>query len=417
MPTRTPLAKFSTQKVRLPREPGRRGEGELHPARKRNLRRLVSTRQSLQKSSKRLAETPHLRKCRRDSFPDMKGRKSVTKAAAQWESAMPPRLRTRFTDLAGVEHPIVQGGMMWVGTAEMAAAVSNAGALGVITALTQPTPDDLRREIERCRKLTDKPFGVNLTILPSISPPPYAEYRRAIIEEGITLVETAGHKPQEHVDDFKSHGIKVIHKCTAVRHALSAERMGVDAISIDGFECAGHPGEDDIPGLILIPAAADKVKVPILASGGFGDGRGLVAALALGADGINMGTRFCATKEAPMHDNIKQAMVDADERSTSLIFRTYRNTARVAKNAISQEVVAIEAQGKPFEEVAHLVKGARGKEGLDNGNPDHGVWTAGMVMGLIKDIPTCQELIDRIMGEAIDIINRRLRRFDGEDQK
>ncbi|MEO5598244.1 MAG: nitronate monooxygenase family protein, partial [Novosphingobium sp.] len=203
----------------------------------------------------------------------------------------------------------------------------------------------------------------------------------------------------------------------AVRHALSAERMGVDAISIDGFECAGHPGEDDIPGLILIPAAADKVKVPILASGGFGDGRGLVAALALGADGINMGTRFCATKEAPMHDNIKQAMVDADERSTSLIFRTYRNTARVAKNAISQEVVAIEAQGKPFEEVAHLVKGARGKEGLDNGNPDHGVWTAGMVMGLIKDIPTCQELIDRIMGEAIDIINRRLRRFDGEDQK
>ncbi|MEP6869339.1 MAG: nitronate monooxygenase family protein [Novosphingobium sp.] len=330
---------------------------------------------------------------------------------------MPPRLRTRFTDLAGVEHPIVQGGMMWVGTAEMAAAVSNAGALGVITALTQPTPDDLRREIERCRKLTDKPFGVNLTILPSISPPPYAEYRRAIIEEGITLVETAGHKPQEHVDDFKSHGIKVIHKCTAVRHALSAERMGVDAISIDGFECAGHPGEDDIPGLILIPAAADKVKVPILASGGFGDGRGLVAALALGADGINMGTRFCATKEAPMHDNIKQAMVDADERSTSLIFRTYRNTARVAKNAISQEVVAIEAQGKPFEEVAHLVKGARGKEGLDNGNPDHGVWTAGMVMGLIKDIPTCQELIDRIMGEAIDIINRRLRRFDGEDQK
>jgi NADH:quinone reductase (non-electrogenic) len=320
-------------------------------------------------------------------------------------------IRTRMTEMLGIEHPIVQGGMMWVGTAEMASAVSNAGGLGIITALTQPTPDALRREIERCRAMTDKPFGVNLTILPSISPPPYAEYRKAIIEEGITIVETAGYKPQEHVDDFKSHGVKVIHKCTAVRHALSAERMGVDAISIDGFECAGHPGEDDIPGLILIPAAADKVKIPMLASGGFGDGRGLVAALALGAEGINMGTRFCATQEAPMHDNIKQAMVSADERSTALIFRSYRNTARVARNRITDEVIAIEAQGLPFENVAHLVKGARGKEGLDNGDPDHGIWTAGLVQGLIHDIPTCRELIDRIMAEAEAIIARRLGGF------
>ena len=333
--------------------------------------------------------------------------------ALQSGSGARPRLKTRFTELVGVEYPIVQGGMQWVGTAEMAAAVSNAGGLGIITALTQPTPDDLRREIARCRALTDKPFGVNLTILPSIAPPPYAEYRRAIIEEGVKIVETAGYKPQEHVDDFKGNGVKVVHKCTAVRHALSAERMGVDAISIDGFECAGHPGEDDIPGLILIPAAADKVKIPMLASGGFGDGRGLVAALALGAEGINMGTRFCATQEAPIHPNIKQAMIDSDERGTELIFRAYRNTARVAKNGIAREVVGIEAQGKPFEEVAHLVKGVRGKEGLDNGDPEHGIWTAGMVMGLINDIPTCRQLIDRIIGDAVEIIQGRLGRLAG----
>ncbi|MDO7842102.1 NAD(P)H-dependent flavin oxidoreductase [Sphingomonas immobilis] len=320
-------------------------------------------------------------------------------------------MKTRITEMLGIEHPIVQGGMMWVGTAEMAAAVSNAGGLGIITALTQPTPDLLRAEIAKCRTLTDKPFGVNLTILPSITPPPYPEYRQAIIDEGVKIVETAGYKPQEHVDHFKAHGITVLHKCTAVRHALSAERMGVDAISIDGFECAGHPGEDDIPGLILIPAAADKVKIPMLASGGFGDGRGLVAALALGADGINMGTRFCATVEAPIHPSIKQAMVDADERSTELIFRTYKNTARVAKNAITAQVVANEAAGKPFEEIAHLVKGARGKEGLDNGDPDHGIWTAGMILGLIHDIPTCQVLIDRIMAEANAIIAERLAGF------
>ena len=254
-------------------------------------------------------------------------------------------IKTRFTELFGVKHPIAQGGMQWVGTAELVAAVANAGALGFLTALTQPTPEALMKEIERTRDMTDMPFGVNLTILPSINPPPYDEYRRAIIESGIKAVETAGYKPQEHVDDFKANGIKVIHKCTAVRHALSAERMGVDAVSIDGFECAGHPGEDDVPGLVLIPAAADQVKIPMLASGGFGDGRGLVAALALGAEGINMGTRFCATREAPIHDNIKQAIVANDERATELLFRSYRNTARVAKNSIAVEAVRIEREG------------------------------------------------------------------------
>src|SRR3982075_3370289 len=244
-------------------------------------------------------------------------------------------IKTRFTELVGVEHPIVQGGMQWVGRAELVAAVANAGALGLITALTQPTPEDLTKEIARCRGLTDKPFGVNLTILPSIKPPPYAKSRQAIIEAGIKIGETAGKKPQEHVTEFRKHGIKVIHKCTSVRHGLSAERMGVDALSIDGFECAGHPGEDDTPGLILIPAAADKIKIPMIASGGFGDGRGLVAALSLGADGINMGTRFCATVEGPLHPRVKQLLVDNDERATELIFRTMHNTSRVAKNVIS----------------------------------------------------------------------------------
>ena len=317
-------------------------------------------------------------------------------------------LKTRFTELFGVQHPIAQGGMQWVGKAELVSAVANAGALGFLTALTQPTPEALAEEIRRTRERTDKPFGVNLTILPAISPPPYAEYRRVIIESGIKIVETAGYKPQEHVDDFKKHGIKIIHKCTAVRHALSAERMGVDAISIDGFECAGHPGEDDIPGLILIPAAADKVKVPMLASGGFGDARGLVAALALGADGINMGTRFCATKEAPIHDAIKQQMVANDERSTELIFRTLHNTARVAKNAISQQVVALEKQGAKFEDVRDLVAGSRGRKVYENGDPDYGVWSAGMIQGLIHDVPSVQELVDRIVREAEAIIRGRL---------
>jgi len=317
-------------------------------------------------------------------------------------------IKTRFTEMFGVEYPIVQGGMQWVGRAELVSAVANAGALGFLSALTQPTPEALAAEIRRCRDMTDKPFGVNLTILPTINPPPYAEYRHAIIDSGVKIVETAGYKPQEHVDAFKQHGVKVIHKCTAVRHALSAERMGVDAISIDGFECAGHPGEDDIPGLILIPCAAEKVKIPMLASGGFGDARGLVAALALGADGINMGTRFCATKEAPIHETFKQRLVEHDERSTDLIFRTYKNTARVARNAISQQVLATEAEGKSFEAVAHLVRGIRGREGFETGQLDHGVWSAGMVQGLIHDIPTVRELIERITSEAEAIIRGRL---------
>lgn len=317
-------------------------------------------------------------------------------------------LTTRFTREFNVTHPIVQGGMQWVGRAELASAVANAGGLGMITALTQPTPDNLAKEIARTRDMTDGRFGVNLTILPAIKPPPYAEYRQVIIESGIDIVETAGSAPGEHIATFKQAGIKVLHKCTSVRHALSAERLGVDAISIDGFECAGHPGEDDVPGLILIPAAADKLKIPIIASGGFGDGRGLVAALALGADAINMGTRFCATVEAPIHEGIKQAIVANDERSTELIFRTLRNTARVAKNAISRAVVEKEQAGCTFDDIRELVAGVRGRAGLEKGDPDHGVWTAGQVQGLIHDIPTVAALISRIMGEAETIVARRL---------
>ena len=319
------------------------------------------------------------------------------------------RLQTRFTRLVGIDHPIVQGGMMWVGRAELASAVSNAGGLGILTALTQPTPDALRREIERCRSMTDKPFAVNLTILPSMSPPPYAEYRRAIIESGVGIVETAGHNPREHVEDFKRHDVIVIHKCTAVRHALSAERMGVDVISIDGFECAGHPGEDDVPGLVLIPAAADKVKIPMIASGGFGDGRGLAAALSLGADGINMGTRFCATVEAPIHARVKQLLMENDERGTNVIFKSLRNTARVGKNSVSDKVVEIlKRPDAKFEDVAHLVRGAHGRVLLESGDLDAGLVWAGQVQGLIHDIPTVAELIGRIMREATDIIGRRL---------
>ena len=324
-------------------------------------------------------------------------------------------LKTRFTELVGVEYPIVQGGMQWVGRAELVAAVANAGALGFITALTQPTPEDLAKEIKRCKELTDKPFGVNLTILPALTPPPYAEYRRAIIESGVKVVETAGYNPGEHISDFKAHGIKVIHKCTAVRHALKAERIGADAISIDGFECAGHPGEDDIPGLILIPAAADKVKIPIIASGGFADGRGLVAALALGAEGINMGTRFMCTVESPIHQKIKEQIVANDERATDLIFRTLKNTARVAKNAVSQEVVAIERKGgATIDDIKHLVAGARGKVVYEAGDPDHGIWSAGMVQGLIHDIPTCAELVKTIVSDAEAIISKRLNGFMGK---
>ena len=317
-------------------------------------------------------------------------------------------IKTRFTELVGVDHPIVQGGMQWVGRAELVAAVANAGALGFITALTQPTPEDLCKEIARCREMTDKPFGVNLTILPTIKPPPYAEYREAIIESGIKIVETAGNKPQEHVTEFKKHGVIVLHKCTSVRHALSAERMGVDAISIDGFECAGHPGEDDTPGLILIPCAADKVKIPMIASGGFGDGRGLVAALALGAEGINMGTRFMCTKESPIHQRIKEQIVANDERATELIFRTMRNTSRVAKNSVSTKVVEMEKEGATFDQVRDLVAGARGRGVYENGDPEAGVWSAGQIQGLIHDIPSCAELVARIVREAEDIIAARL---------
>src|SRR3569833_2173688 len=307
--------------------------------------------------------------------------------------------------------------MQWVGRAELVAAVANAGALGFITALTQPTPEDLRNEIARCRDLTDKPFGVNLTILPAIKPPPYAEYRAAIIEAGITVVETAGNKPQEHVDEFRKHGVKVVHKCTSVRHGLSAERMGVDAISIDGFECAGHPGEDDTPGLILIPAATDKVKIPMIASGGFGDARGLVAALALGAEGINMGTRFMFTKESPIHQSVKEKIVANAERETELIFRTMRNTSRVAKNAISTKVVAMEKEGATFEQVRELVAGARGKMVYASGDADEGIWSAGQVQGLIHDIPSCADLVTRIVREAETLIRGRLGGMIGDAQR
>ncbi len=270
---------------------------------------------------------------------------------------------------------------MWVGRAELASAVSNAGGLGILTALTQPTPDALRAEIERCRSMTDRPFGVNLTILPSMTPPPYSEYCRAIIDSGVKVVETAGHKPDEYVAQFKAHGITVIHKCTSVRHALSAERMGVDVISIDGFECAGHPGEDDVGGLILIPATVDKVKIPVIASGGFADGRGLAAALALGAEGVNMGTRFCATAEAPIHDNIKnQVYLSNDERGTHLIFRKFKNTGRVARTSVSDEVVALSApQEAVFTDIAHLVPGAKGRIALETGDVNAGLVWAGQV--------------------------------------
>lgn len=319
-----------------------------------------------------------------------------------------PKISTRFTEAFGVEHPIVQGGMQWVGRADLVAAVANSGALGMITALTQPTPEDLAREIARTRELTDRPFGVNLTILPAITPPPYAEYRQAIIEGDVQIVETAGNLPVEHVEALQPVGVKIIHKCTSVRHALKAQSIGVDAVSIDGFECAGHPGEDDVSGLILIPRAADELTIPFIASGGFGDARGLVAALALGADGINMGSRFMATAEAPIHDDVKQAIVGASELDTELIFRPLRNTARVASNAVSREVVAQLSEGAAFEDVRHLVAGRRGKGVYDTGDLDAGIWSVGQVQGLINDIPTVAELVERIVVGAADIIESRL---------
>jgi nitronate monooxygenase len=317
-------------------------------------------------------------------------------------------ITTKFTEVFGTRHPIVQGGMQWVGRAPLVAAVANAGALGFITALTQPTPDDLRKEIERCRELTDRPFGVNLTILPAINPPPYAEYRQAIIDSGVTIVETAGSNPVEHLEHFHAHGIKVIHKCTSVRHAVKAERLGVDAVSIDGFECAGHPGEDDIPGLVLIPAAADRISIPMIASGGFADARGLVAALALGADGVNMGTRFLCTAESPIHEAVKRQIVANDERATELIFRTMRNTARVARNSVSEQVVAIERAGGDFEAVRELVAGSRMRTVYEGGDPEAGTWSVGMAQGLVHDVPTVRELVERMVVDAEQIIGQRL---------
>jgi NAD(P)H-dependent flavin oxidoreductase YrpB (nitropropane dioxygenase family) len=317
-------------------------------------------------------------------------------------------MKTRFTETFGIEHPLIQGGMQWVGRAELVAAVANAGALGHLTALTQPTPEALANEIARTRELTDKPFGVNLTILPSINPPPYMEYAQVAVESGIPFVETAGNDPSEFLKLFKPAGIKVIHKATTVRHALKAQSLGVDAVSIDGFDCAGHPGEDDVPGLVLIPAAADKLDTILIASGGISDARGLVAALALGADAVNMGTRFMCTVESPIHDNVKQHLVGADERMTQHIFRTFRNTARVARNAISEQVVEIEKGGGQFEDVRELVSGQRGKLVYETGDTDAGIWSAGLSQALIHDVPTVAELVDRMMSEAEEIISGRL---------
>ncbi len=304
--------------------------------------------------------------------------------------------------MLGIRYPIIQGGMQWVGRAELVAAVSNAGGLGVLTGLTQPTPEKLREEIERTRSMTDKPFGVNLTILPSVNPPPYDQYMDAIIDSAVKIVETAGNNPKRFVSRLKANGIVSIHKCVNVRHAISAEKCGVDIVSIDGFECAGHPGEDDVPGLVLIPIAAKRLRIPILASGGIGDGRGFAAALVLGAEGINMGTRFCATVEAPIHDNIKRALVNANECDTRLMFRTLNNTARVFKNAISEQVFAMERRpgGVAFEEIRPLVIGARGRQALTTGDVDGGVITAGQVIGLIDDVPTCAVLMERIVAEC-----------------
>ena len=322
-------------------------------------------------------------------------------------------IRTRFTELVGIEHPIVQGGMQWVGRAELASAVSNAGGLGIITGLTQPTPEALAAEIARCQEMTDKPFGVNLTFLPAINPPPYDEYRRAIVESGVKVVETAGNNPVDHLPDFHQAGITVIHKCTSVRHAVKAEQVGVDAISIDGFECAGHPGEDDIPLLVLLPRTVDSVSIPVIASGGIGDGRGMAAALALGAEGVNMGTRFMATAEAPVHRAVKEQLVANTERDTEMLFRPLRNTSRVASNAVSRQVVAMLDEGAQFPEVRELVAGVRGRTVFETGDLDAGIWTAGMVQGLIYDIPTARELVERMVAEAEEIIRGRLEKLIG----
>jgi NAD(P)H-dependent flavin oxidoreductase YrpB (nitropropane dioxygenase family) len=326
-------------------------------------------------------------------------------------------VKTAITELFGIQHPIIQGGMHYVGFAEIAAAVSNAGGLGIITGLTQKTPELLGKEIARCRDMTDKPFGVNLTFLPTLSAPPYPEYIAAIREGGIKAVETAGRSPEAYMPALKAAGIKVIHKCTSVRHSLKAEKIGCDAVSVDGFECGGHPGEDDIPNMILLPRAADELKIPFVASGGMADGRSLVGALAMGASGMNMGTRFVATKEAPVHDNVKQALVKATELDTVLVMRALRNTERVLRNKGVNELLEIEREkgaSLKIDDILDQVAGVYPKVMVD-GEMDAGAWSCGMVVGLIHDIPTVKELIDRIMAEAEAIIRRRLTGFlDGE---
>jgi NADH:quinone reductase (non-electrogenic) len=319
-------------------------------------------------------------------------------------------MKTRITELFGIEHPILQGGMHFVGFAEMAAAVSNAGGLGIITALTQKTPADLANEIARCRDMTDKPIGVNLTFLPSVNPPDYPGYVRAIVDGGVKVVETAGNNPQQVLPALKEAGIKVIHKCTSVRHALKAQAIGCDALSVDGFECGGHPGEDDVPNFILLPRAADELEIPFVASGGMADGRSLVAALAFGADGINMGTRFIATKEAPVHDNVKQALLAATELDTRLVMRPLRNTERVLNNRAVERLLAKEqaiGSGITFQDIAEEVAGIYPRVMLE-GEMDAGAWSCGMVAGLIHDIPTCADLMNRIMTEASAIVSERL---------
>ena len=319
-------------------------------------------------------------------------------------------MKTRITELFGIEHPIIQGGMHYVGFAELAAAVSNAGGLGIITGLTQKTPELLAREIARCREMTDKPFGVNLTFLPTFAKPPYPEYIQAIVEGGVRIVETAGRNPEPYMREMKAAGIRVIHKCTSVRHSLKAESIGCDAVSVDGFECGGHPGEDDVPNFILLPRAAEELKIPFVASGGMADGRSLVAALALGADGVNMGTRFIATKEAPVHDNVKRAIVAASELDTRLIMRSLRNTERVLNNKGVERVMQIEREkgaALKIEDIVEQVAGIYPKV-MTEGDMDAGAWSAGMVVGLIHDVPTCRELVDRIMAQADDLIGRRL---------
>jgi nitronate monooxygenase len=319
-------------------------------------------------------------------------------------------MKTRITELFGIEHPIIQGGMHYVGFAELAAAVSNAGGLGIITGLTQKTPGDLANEIAKCRDMTDKPFGVNLTFLPTVSAPDYPGYVKAIIEGGVTVVETAGRNPQEVMPHLKDAGIKVIHKCTSVRHSLKAQSIGCDAVSVDGFECGGHPGEDDIPNMILLPRAADELEIPFVASGGMADARSLVASLAMGAEGMNMGTRFIATQEAPVHQKVKEAIVAASELDTRLVMRPLRNTERVLTNDAVERLLEKERRlgaELKFEDIIEEVAGVYPKIMLE-GDMDAGAWSCGMVAGLIHDIPTCKELIDRIMADAERIIRSRL---------